>query len=413
MPRRSLPSQAPFTILSTAEEVEAACVKLAEHAYVTVDTEFLRETTYWPKLCLIQVASRDAVYLIDPLAPAMDLAAFFALMRNPQVVKVFHAARQDIEIFWHLAHCIPAPLFDTQVAAMVLGYGEQVSYETLVNKVAKTTIDKSQRYTDWSERPLSQAQLIYAAADVTHLRVIYDQLLARLEEEDRTNWLKQEMAVLSDPETYETPPDKAWQKLSLRVKNPREFAILQVVAAWRELQAQAKDMPRRRVMKDETIFDIIKAQPKTAEQLAAIRSVPQGFVRSESGQRLVEFLTEVASCPESDLPPLPQPKALPHGGQATVELLKVLLRKVADDGGVASKVIATVEDLEHFVAEHTRKLPMLSGWRYDMFGRYAEALKEGRLALSVQKNQTVILDISAENTNAQSTTQASSNTNSA
>jgi ribonuclease D len=242
--------------IDTTESLNALCGRLAAHVFVTVDTEFMRETTYYPKLCLIQIASEDEVALIDPLASGLSLDAFFALMRNEAVIKVFHAARQDIETFWNLAETIPAPLFDTQVAAMVCGFGDQVGYEAIASSLAGAKIDKSSRFTDWSKRPLSEAQLDYAAADVTHLRVVYQKLQARLEKGGRTGWVTEEMAILTDPATYKADPDKAWERIRTRARKPRDLAVLMEIAAWREREAQTRDVPRGRILKDDIIGEV-------------------------------------------------------------------------------------------------------------------------------------------------------------
>src|SRR6478735_7545356 len=281
-------------LITTTDALGAACARLAAHPFVTVDTEFLRETTYYPKLCLIQLASPEEAVLVDPLAPDLDLAPFFGLMVNDAVVKVFHAARQDLEIVWLLGRVLPVPLFDTQVAAMVCGYGDSVGYEQLANDLAKARIDKSSRFTDWSRRPLTEAQLSYAESDVTHLRDIYLALQADLDASGRESWVAEEMAVLSSPGTYEVKPENAWLRLKGRVRKPRELPVLMELAAWREREAQTRDVPRQRVLKDDALMDIVQRGPRTTEGLAELRSVPNGFERSRNGAEALAAIERAA-----------------------------------------------------------------------------------------------------------------------
>src|SRR5215216_1309622 len=331
-----------MNLITTTDELASACTRLASHPFVTVDTEFLRETTYYPLLCVAQTACTDEAMVIDALAPGIDLSPFFELMGNERVLKVFHAARQDIEIVWHRAGIIPRPLFDTQVAAMVLGYGDSISYDQLVQRITGDVLDKSHRFTDWTRRPLTDAQLTYAVSDVTHLRDVYLKLSADLDKRGRTEWMREEMKILSSPETYRMEPEHAWERLKTRVRKPKELAILMEVAAWRELEAQTRDVPRGRVLKDEVIGDIAVQAPTSMERLAGLRSLPKGFERSRWGEAII---TAVKRGLERDIKSLPRlerhrPAA---NGQATVELLKVLLRMTAEHHGVAAKVIATVD----------------------------------------------------------------------
>ena len=274
--------------ITTTKKLAEACERLAQHPFVTVDTEFLRETTYYPKLCVAQMASTEEAVVIDALAPGIDLAPFFALMADEKVIKVFHAARQDIEICWHEADIIPAPLVDTQVAAMVLGYGDSISYDQLVQRITGDALDKSHRFTDWTRRPLSDAQLAYAISDVTHLRDVYLKLSADLDKRGRTEWMREEMKVLTSPETYRMEPEHAWERLKTRVRKPKELAVLIEVAAWREREAQTRDVPRGRVLKDDVIGDIAVQAPTTIERLGSLRSLPKGFERSKWGEAIVE-----------------------------------------------------------------------------------------------------------------------------
>lgn len=375
-------------LITTTTELATACERLARHPFVTVDTEFLRETTYYPLLCVAQMASPDEAVVVDALAPGIDLAPFFALMANERVLKVFHAARQDIEICWHRAQTIPHPLFDTQVAAMVLGHGDSISYNQLVQRITGDTLDKSNRFTDWSRRPLSAPQITYAISDVTHLRDVYTALLADLGRRGRTNWMEDEMEILTSPDTYRAEPEQAWLRLKTRVRKPKELAVLIEVAAWREREAQTRDVPRSRVLKDETIGDIAIQAPTTAERLANLRSLPRGFERSKWGEGIVEAVRRGLDRDPKTLPRLDRHKPAINGA-ATVELLKVLLRMTAEHHGVAAKVIATVDDLDRIAADDEADVPALKGWRRELFGERALALKQGRLSLAIERNRVV------------------------
>ncbi|MCA1439037.1 ribonuclease D [Ensifer sp. IC4062] len=369
-------------MIQTTVDLEAACKRLAQSNYITIDTEFLRETTFWPELCLIQMASPDLAVIVDPMAPGIDLAPFFALMGNPDVVKVFHAARQDIEIIHHLGNLIPHPLFDTQVAAMVCGFGDSVSYDQLVNRIKNEQIDKSSRFTDWSRRPLTDKQLEYALADVTHLREIYQYLNAELAREGRSSWLAEEMAILESSETYDLHPDNAWQRLKMRVKKPIELAVLQKVAAWREREARTRNVPRGRILKDDAIYEIAQQQPKDAEALGRLRTIPKGWERSSAGTAVVEAVNEALAIPKTELPRLPRQNHAPEGAAAAGEMLKVLLKLIAEREGVAAKIIANSEDLDRIAAEGEKAdVDALKGWRRELFGEMALKLINGEVAL--------------------------------
>jgi ribonuclease D len=375
-------------LITTSSALNEACARLARHPFVTVDTEFMRESTYYPKLCLIQLASPDDVYLVDPLADGIVLDDFLALMRNPNIVKVFHSGRQDLEILWHMDQCIPAPVFDTQVAAMVCGYGDSVSYEQLAHDLAKARIDKSSRFTDWSRRPLSDAQLHYAQSDVTHLRDVYLALAGQLAQTGRTHWLEDEMKILTSPTTYDLQPGDAWMRLRGRVRKPKELAILIELAAWREVEARGRDVPRSRVLKDDAVIDVATSAPRTVEALGQLRSIPSGFERSRAGG---EILAAVERGLARD------PKALPSNERngrknfnpATVELLKVLLKMTCEAEGVAAKIIASVDDLEAIAENDQADVPALQGWRREIFGERALALKHGKLALAMRGGKVV------------------------
>jgi ribonuclease D len=377
--------------ITTTKKLTEACARLAKHPFVTVDTEFQRETTYYPKLCVAQMASSEEALVVDALAEDIDLSPFFGLMADEEVIKVFHAARQDIEICWHEAEMIPAPLVDTQVAAMVLGYGDSISYDQLVQRITGDSLDKSYRFTDWTRRPLSDAQLAYAVSDVTHLRDVYLKLAADLEERGRTEWMREEMSVLTSPDTYRLEPEHAWERLKTRVRKPKELAVLMEVAAWREREAQTRDVPRGRVLKDDVVGDIAVQAPSTMERLASLRSLPRGFERSKWGEAILAAVARGLDRDPKTLPNLLRPRPVANG-QATVELLKVLLRMTSERHGVAAKVIATVDDLDRIAADDKADVPALSGWRRELFGEKALALKHGRLALAIEKNRVVAVE---------------------
>ena len=374
-------------IVKTAD-LARACERLAHHRLITVDTEFLRETTYYPLLCVIQMASEEEAVVVDALAEGIDLAPFFALMGNEGVLKVFHAARQDIEIVWHRAGILPHPIFDTQVAAMVLGYGDSIAYDALVEKVTGHRPDKTHRFTDWSRRPLSKEQIVYAEADVTHLRDVFRVLDADLKKRGRSDWVSEEMEVLTSPSTYDSEPSRAWLRLKSRVRKPRELAVLMEVAAWREREAQTRDVPRSRVLKDDAIGDIATHAPTTLEKLAHLRSIPKGFERSRWGGDIIAAVQRGLARDPHTLPKIDRPKGN-AGGTATVELLKVLLRMIAEKHHVAAKVIATTDDLEQIAMDDEADVPALHGWRRELFGEPALALKHGQLALAVEKGRVV------------------------
>ena len=350
-------------LITTTSDLAAACSRLAQHKVTTVDTEFLRETTYYPLLCVVQMASPDEAVVIDTLAPGIDLKPFFELMGNEAVLKVFHAARQDIEIVWHQSGTIPHPIFDTQVAAMVLGYGDSIAYDQLVERVTGHRPDKTHRFTDWSRRPLTPEQMHYAVSDVTHLRDVFAALDADLKKRGRNDWVSEEMEVLTSPRTYDFHPERAWERLKTRVRKPKELAVLMEVAAWREQEAQSRDVPRSRVLKDDAVGDIATHAPTSLERLAGLRSLPK----------------------------IEKPRGNSNGA-ATVELLKVLLRMTSERHAVASKVIATVDDLDQIAADDHADVPALHGWRRELFGEAAIALKHGRLALAIEKGRVVRVD---------------------
>jgi ribonuclease D len=371
-----------MTPITTTADLAAFCDRLSSQPFVAVDTEFMRETTYWPKLCLIQAAAPGGVEaVIDPLAEGLDLAPFLAVLANPAIEKVFHAARQDLEIFYNLG-VMPMPLFDSQIAAMAAGFGEQVAYDALVRQMLKVDLDKSSRFTDWARRPLSDNQLTYALADVTYLAQLFPLLRERLESQGRLAWVSGELAALGDPANYDVEPENAWKRLKPRRHSSKYLAVFKAVAAWRERTAQARDQPRGRILKDEAIEEVATQMPLDADGLNRLRSVPKGFSGSRFGPELLAAIKDALVDPEAYAPVLDKPKAsaLPANG-AVVELLKVLLKSRAENAGVASKLIATVADLEKIASDDEAETPALQGWRREAFGEDALKLKRGEIAL--------------------------------
>lgn len=383
-------------MIETTAALAEACTVLAKSEFITIDTEFLRETTFWPELCLVQMASPTLEVLVDPLAKGIDLTPLFELMANPNVVKVFHAARQDIEIIYHLGGLIPHPIFDTQVAAMVCGFGDSISYDQLVQRIKNVQIDKSSRFTDWSRRPLTEKQLDYALADVTHLRDVYLALKAQLEREGRSLWLTEEMDILESRDTYDMHPDDAWLRLKSRLRKPTELAILKFIAAWREREARSRNVPRSRVLKDDAIFEIAQQQPKDAEALSRLRTIPKGWERSASGTAIIETVNAALALPKEEMPKAPRHSHAPEGSGAAVELLKVLLKLTADKHGVAAKVIANSDDLDKIAAEGEKAtVAALTGWRRELFGDVALKLINGEVALRFAGKKVEAVEVAA------------------
>jgi ribonuclease D len=379
-------------IITDNAELQTFCAELEKGPYVALDTEFIRDQTYWPKLCLIQAAGPSAEGIIDPLAKDLDLAPFYKLLKSKKVMKVFHASRQDIEIFHHQADVIPAPLFDTQIAAMVCGFGEAASYETLVRRVAKAEIDKSARFTDWSRRPLSKRQLEYALADVTYLRVVYETLARELEKSGRAGWLEEEEAVLKDPATYRLDPEEAWRRLKLRSTNKRFVGLIASLAAWREREAQARDVPRNRIVKDEALLEIASHPPATQEALGEIRALPNGYASSRQGKALFAAVKQglEAPAPEGAVPSEGRRRGR-EPSQAALDLLKTLLRLRASEYGVAARLVANTDELERLAAGDDDNVAALRGWRAEVFGNDARALREGQLAIALNNGEAVVL----------------------
>ncbi|MBB4287184.1 ribonuclease D [Roseospira goensis] len=387
-----------MALIQTSEELTAFRERLHGERFVAVDTEFMREKTYWPQLCLVQVAGAEEARCIDPLAPGIDLEPLKDLMRDTGTLKVFHAARQDLEIFHQMLGELPRPLFDTQVAAMVCGFGEQVGYETLASKLAKARIDKTMRFTDWSRRPLSQKHLSYALSDVTHLRVVYEKLAAMLAANGRAGWLDEEMAALTDASSYETDPEDAWRRLKVRGRSQRVLAAVIELAAWREREAQARDLPRQRVMRDEAVLDIAVQNPETVETLSQVRSMSRGQAEGRYGREILESLERARARPLDSLPRPPMREDLPQGLGPIIDLLKVLLKMKCEAAGVAQKLVASSADLERIAADDRAAVPALEGWRRELFGEAALALKHGRLALAVSEDgrhvETLAVEVS-------------------
>lgn len=379
-------------LISTTEDLAAACARLAAHDFVAVDTEFLRETTFWPKLCVAQLAGPDTAVIVDALAPGLDMKPFLDLMRDENVVKVFHSGRQDIEIVFNLGGFVPHPVFDTQVAAMVCGFGDSISYDQLVQRICGHHIDKSSRFTDWTRRPLTPKQYDYALSDVTHLRDVYHFLKKRLEEQDRAHWVAEEMEVLTSTETYDLKPENAWERLKLRIRKPIELAVLKELAAWREREARNRDVPRSRILKDDALYEIAADQPKDAAALSNLRSLSKGFERSRAGEEILACVARAQAIPRDKLPPVPKGKPMPDGASAAVDLMKVLLKLVCEQNGVASKVVATVDELEAIAADDEADVGVLKGWRRELFGERALELKHGRLALSFDGRKVIAIE---------------------
>lgn len=368
-------------VIETTGQLQKFCDEMARHSFVTVDLEFLREHTYYAKLCLIQVGSKSRCVIIDPLAEGIDLTPFFDLMTNPEVIKVFHSGRQDIEIIYNMSHRIPAPLFDTQIAGMVTGFGESISYENLVAHILHLKLDKSNRLSDWSKRPLNPSQLEYALADVTHLVPVYEHLKDKLDSLGRADWIKEEIDALSSPETYETNPQEAWQRIRHRSHNARFLTVLRELAAWREARSQRKNTPRQSFIKDEALLAICAMCPQTKEELMQIRNLRRDIAQGRLGDEIVEVLSHIKDIPEKDYVRPPKLRELQEKNHSLYELLKLLLKIVSQNQGIVSRLLASDEDIKEFSNFNDKNCAVLKGWRYDVFGRQALELRSGRLAI--------------------------------
>ncbi|MDE0333685.1 MAG: ribonuclease D [Defluviicoccus sp.] len=378
-------------LIADTGSLRALCDRLAASRYITVDTEFMRDATFWPRLCLVQVASSDEAAAIDAMAPDIDLAPLFALMRDPGVLKVFHAARQDIEIFYHLDGHVPSPVFDTQVAAMVCGFGDQAGYEKLVAKLARASIDKAQRFTDWARRPLTRRMYDYAISDVTHLRVVYEKIAARLARDGREGWLAEEMGTLTDPATYRLDPADAWLRVKTRLRKPRQLAILREVAGWREAEAQRRDVPRNRVLREEALNEIAAQEPRTREELWKLRSLSRGHIGKDSADALLAIVEEVRGAPPSTYPKERKPAPAANHAGPSADLLKVLLKLRCEENEVAQKLVASADDIEAIARDDGAEVRALRGWRREIFGEDALALKHGRIALGIENGSIRVI----------------------
>jgi ribonuclease D len=394
MPRAQRPDFPPPVLIKTTSELDALCKRLCHEEFVTVDTEFMRERTYWPELCVVQLAGAQEVAVVDALAKGIDLAPLGALMADPAVEKVFHAARQDIEIFVLRFGAVPKPLFDTQVAAMVAGFGDQAGYDALVSSLTGGHIDKAHRFSDWAARPLSSAQIAYAAADVTYLRGVYEKLRARLEKEKRLEWVAEEMAMLSDPGTYRPDPEQMFERLRPRTHNRRLLGILRAIAAWREREAQRANIPRQRMLKDEALLEIAAIAPDTVEALARARGISRGFAEGRMGASLLAAIAEAKALPEQALPAVPRQRDTARPSPALVALLRVLLAAKCEQHHVATRLVADSSDLDRLAAEDAPNIPALHGWRREIFGADAEALKAGAVALGVEGRKVKLVPVS-------------------
>ena len=380
-----------MTLITDNEALTAFCGRMRAERFVAIDTEFMRDRTYYPRLCLVQVAGESEAVAIDSLAPGLDLAPLLGLLADEAVLKVMHAARQDLEIFYHLG-AMPRPFFDTQVAAMVCGFGEEVAYDTLVSRLAGAQLDKSSRFTDWARRPLSPAQIHYALGDVTHLRVIYQKLAERLEQAGRTGWVVEELEALLEPRLYAQPPEDAWRRLKLRSRDARFIAIVQALAAWREREAQRRDLPRARVVRDDLLLEVAASRPQSVEELRALDRVN---LDRDSAAGVVAAIRSAMALPKSELPPVPEQVVLPRGIGPTVDLLRVLLKLRSEESDVAQRLLASTAELEAIAVDDHADVPALHGWRREIFGEDALGRKAGRLALAVRGRKPVVIRLDA------------------
>ncbi len=382
-----------MTLIADSAELAAFCKRQAKAEYITVDTEFMRDSTFWPKLCLAQLGGPEESVAIDTLAPGMDLAPLLDLMKNTKILKVFHSARQDLEIFFLLMDALPEPIFDTQIAAMVCGFGDSVGYDKLVRKLTGKRIDKSRRFADWSRRPLKQSQIDYAISDVVHLRPVYEKLRRQLGKRARTAWLDEEMAVLTSPDTYRLEPENAWRRLKTRSASPRYLAVLRALAAWRESEAQRRDVPRNRVLREEQLFDIAAHHPSSTEELSHTRGMGRDAARGRIGQAILAALAEGMAVPEADCPVPPPQRDQPAGLGPLVDLLKVVLKLQCERHDVAQKLVASVADLEAIAADDDAEVRAMTGWRREVFGETALALKQGRLGLGMVGKDLIMVPL--------------------
>ena len=384
-------------VITTTSRLSEICKAMGNDRFVTVDTEFMRERTYWAKLCLIQIAGENVEAIIDPLAEGLSLEPFFELMANEKVLKVFHAARQDLEIFHHLDGRLPHPLFDTQVAAMVCGYGDQVGYESLARQLASASIDKSSRFTDWSHRPLSDKQLHYALSDVTHLRIIYEKLNRMLDESGRHGWLDEEMNILCDPATYHTEPADAWKRVKFRPRRKSQLAVLMEVAAWREREAQTRDVPRGRIIKDDALGEVALQAPANTGALSRLRALPRGFAKSRHAAALIDAVQAGLGRDAASVPEIKDyHRRKPEGIAEITEILKLALKIICEQEGIAQRLVASAADIEAIASGKTKNIRPMSGWRYRLFGEKALKLRAGSLAIGLRNGKAAIFELEQE-----------------
>ncbi|MEL6566892.1 MAG: ribonuclease D [Pseudomonadota bacterium] len=380
--------------ITQQDELAAFCEALSESDFICVDTEFHRETTYWPQLCLVQASAPGVEGLIDPLAEDLDIGPFLQLIAEPSRVKVFHAARQDMEIFNRLIGHPPGPVFDTQIAAMALGLGDSISYDNLIRAVTKAQVDKSSQFTDWTRRPLSEKQRAYALGDVTHLRDAYLSMRDQLDSQARMGWIEQEMAAMAAPALYDTSPENAWQRLKMRKPKKDYAAIVAAVAAWRERVAQDNDRPRRRILKDDAIHEIAEQKPRDEDAFNRLRAVPKGFIRSRHAEGLVDTVKAAIMSPDDFAPKIERHRQNPQVPAGAPEMLKVLLKHVCDEANVVPRLIANAADIERIArGDSPEDIPAMNGWRREVFGAKAEALLHGKLALSFEDGQVRLFEV--------------------
>ena len=378
-------------LIKTNKELKEACKKLNKAKFITIDTEFIREKTYWSQLCLIQVCSGESEFIIDPLEEDIDLKPFIKILNKKSILKVFHSGRQDIEIFFKISGKIPSPIFDTQIAAMVCGFGDSVGYEKLVDKLLRKKIDKSSRFSNWAKRPLTNKQLNYAIGDVTHLFEIYPILNDALKEKKRTRWLDEELKILTSENTYNTDPELAYKRLKIRGYDLKTRGVTFQLAKWREERAQNNNIPRGRVIRDDIIYELSSMKPKSINEIMNLRSFSNGLRLKENViNEIQEQILIGLSLKEENLPKLPEKRKLPHGTNSRVSLLKILLNSISEENEVAQKLIASTQDLEDLIADDSADIKTLKGWRYDLFGKKALDFKNGKVAISMEENNVIL-----------------------
>ncbi|MEC9044643.1 MAG: ribonuclease D [Pseudomonadota bacterium] len=382
-----------MTLISDNSSLLSACDKLSKEVYLGVDTEFMRERTYYPKLCLIQISGEKDAIAVDALSPDINLSPVLKLLYNPNITKVFHACRQDMEIFFNLTKKIHYPVFDTQIAAMVCGYGDAISYDKLVKQIVEIEIDKSSRFTDWSQRPLSNTQLKYALSDVTHLRKVYESLEKQLKANNRETWLLEELGLVTNPNTYIVDPENIWSRLKVRSGRPRFLILVKALASFREQEAQRKDIPRNRVLRDDVLLDIAARAPETPEELAKVRSISTNYAASKSGNEILKTISLARKIPTENAPKIEKRERKNNHSSAIVELLKVLLKMKSEENNVAQKLIAGTADLEAIAEDDMANVPALKGWRREIFGNDALLLKSGKIGLSIYNSSVKISQI--------------------